>query len=142
MAKLHVTLILPAILLLTGCAAQTPTADPGATEETPSVYTITIGDVSVTEGDAVTMRGTTAVPEGHCLYTQLFADDAEVDWWPVGKCYPLPGSDWQFAVPLGEEGAPTTLDPAANYRLEVWWPGAPGQTRDAFKFDLAAPSAP
>lgn len=142
MNKAIFALIAETALLLTGCAGPAPTADPGGVEENLTAYVITITGVSVAEGDNLMVRGTTTIPEGHCLYTQLFADGLEVDWWPVGKCYPLLGPDWQFAIPLSEEGAPAELDPSAAYRLEVWWPGAPGDTRTAIEFDLAAPPAP
>ncbi len=142
MIKLRFVLIPLLILLLTGCTGPTPTLGPEAGEEDAAAYTLTIEAVSAAENDSVMARGTTTIPEGHCVYTQLFEDGLAVDWWPVGKCYPLLGAEWQFAIPLGEEGAPAALDPAAAYRLEVWWPGAPGDTRAAFEFDLAAPPAP
>lgn len=93
-------------------------------------------------GEGLTVRGTTTLPEGHCVYTQLFADGTAVDWWLVGKCYPLEGSEWAFTIPLGAEGTPAELDADPAYLLAVWWPGAPAETRDAFEFDLAAPPAP
>jgi hypothetical protein len=140
--RANFTLIALILLLLAGCTGPTPAAGPGEVEEGPEGHTISIEGIRVTAGEGLTIRGTTTLPEDHCVYTQLYANDAEVDWWLVGKCYPPEGPNWEFNIPLGAEGTPAELDPDIAYRLEVWWPGAPGETRDVFEFDLAGPPAP
>ncbi len=135
--------------LLMGCQDQSildPTVSPTAgaapthTEEalvdTPLVN---ITAVTVEAGQVVTFSGRTSVSDGECLYSQLYADEVVLDWWPVGKCFPVSGMDWTFSVPLGVEGAPEDLDAAAAYRLRVWWPGAPEVANSNFYFDLSAP---
>lgn len=140
--RTRLTLIPLILLLLAGCAEPLPAASPGEMETSPADYIIAIAGVTVVSGAGLSVRGTTTLPEDHCVYTQLFADGVEVDWWLVGKCYPLEGPDWTFTIPLGVEGTPPELDPGKTYRLEIWWPGAPAETRGAFEFDLAAPPAP
>jgi len=64
-------------------------------------------------------------------------DDAPVDWWPVGKCFPVTGQAWRFSVSLGDNGAPEALETGVQYQLKIWWPGAPEQVADEFPFDLS-----
>ena len=132
------TLFLLAWALL-GCSALPPqTAEPGNTSE----YQIWIRDISVEPGVRMELTGTTTLPEGNCVYTQLAQDSAAVDWWPVGKCFPVSQPEWSFAVPLGAEGAPQNLEPEADYCIRVWWPGAPSVTLAEYHFNLTESTTP
>lgn len=126
-------------LLLAACSPL-----PGGAAETVTTpgYALEIQSVSVEQGVRVELMGTTTLPEGNCVYTQLGQDGEAVTWWPVGKCFPLEVPAWQIGVPLGVEGAPAELDPDAAYCIHLWWPGAPNQTLAEFDFDLAPPPAP
>jgi hypothetical protein len=106
------------------------------------VFQIWIKNVSVQQGDKIELSGTTTLPDGNCVYTQLSSDGEAVDWWPVGKCFPITSPDWIFSIPLGEDGAPEDLDREAAYMINIWWPGAPEATKAEFPFDLTAPPAP
>lgn len=126
-------------VLLTACSVELFEVE--GTRAT-DVYQILIQSVSVYQGDKIELSGTTTLPEGNCVYTKLIREETPVGWWPVGKCFPITGPDWQFSVSLGEEGAPVDLAHEAAYMIKVWWPGAPETTKAEFPFDLAAPSAP
>jgi len=102
-------------------------------------YWIRINNVQVRENDLITFSGSTNISEGNCIFTELYADEILLAWWPVGKCFPITGADWQFSVLLGEEGAPDGLESEVQYSLQVFWPGAPNSVRAAFPFDLAPP---
>ncbi len=131
-------LILAGIILI-GCSVKTTeTEEVEMTEH----YQIQIQSVSVLQGDKIELTGTTSLPDGNCVYTRLSGDGNPVDWWPVGKCFPITGPDWKFSIPLGKEGAPDDLDHKAAYTVKVWWPGAPEVTLAEFPFDISAPPAP
>jgi hypothetical protein len=103
---------------------------------------VRINGVQVSEKEAIVFYGQTNLPEENCLYTSLYAGDEILSWWPAGKCFPISGESWQFKVPLGVEGAPEELKPGVQYRLSVFWPGAPGRVKDEFPFDLSSPPSP
>ena len=122
--------------LLSGClAAPTPTLE----TEAPVAYQIKVLDVVVEPGVKVELSGNTSLPEGNCVYTQLVQNNTAVEWWPVGKCFPVAPPDWAFSIPLAVEGAPQTLEPDVDYCIRVWWPGAPSITLAEYHFDLSEP---
>lgn len=139
--KSKVTSLLIAIMagMLFGCSpAPTQTLEP----ETTAEYQIQVQDVLVEPGIRVVLMGTTTLPEGNCVYTQLVQEDTALEWWPVGKCFPVTPPEWTFAIPLGVEGAPDDLDRDAVYCIRVWWPGAPTVTLAEYHFTLAESSMP
>lgn len=103
---------------------------------------VRISGVQVSEKEAIVFFGETNLPEQNCLYTKLNAGDEMLTWWPAGKCFPVSGEEWQFNVPLGVEGAPEELEPGVQYRLSVYWPGAPGKVMAEFPFDVSPPPLP
>jgi hypothetical protein len=103
---------------------------------------VRINGVQVSEKEAIVFFGQTNLPEQNCLYSNLYADDQILSWWPAGKCFPISGKSWQFKVPLGVEGAPEELKPGVQYRLSVYWPGGPGRVKAEFPFDLSPPPSP
>ena len=121
--------------LLSGCVGATSEATRTQTSE---VYLIEVQSVTVSPGNEIRLTGMTTLPDGNCVYSQLSCNGAAVAWWPVGKCFPISTSDWQFSIPLGEEGAPNDLDREADYLVRVWWPGAPSVTQAEFPFDITA----
>lgn len=114
-----------------------PSLDQPIATPTMPVYQIQFQDVSVEPGIKIVLIGTTSLPEGNCVYTQLVRDSVTVDWWPVGKCFPVSQPEWSFSIPLGVEGAPENLDPEGDYCIRVWWPGAPSVTLAEYHFSLA-----
>ena len=137
--KIVTILLLSWALILAACSAL-----PTGTVDSPTAasYTLDIQSVSVEQGVRVELTGTTTLPKGNCVYTQLGQDTVAVAWWPVGKCFPIEVPDWQVSVPLGVEGAPAELDPDAAYCIHVWWPGTPDESMAEFDFDLTPPPAP
>jgi hypothetical protein len=103
---------------------------------------VRISGVQVSEKEAIVFYGQTNLPEQNCLYSSLYADNEVLSWWPAGKCFPISGETWRFQVPLGVEGAPEELKPGVQYRLSVYWPGAPGRVMTEFPFDLSPPPLP
>ncbi len=68
-----------------GCLpAPTQTLEP----DTPVEYQIQVQDVLVEPGVQVSLMGSTTLPEGNCVYTQLVQENTALEWWPVGKCFP------------------------------------------------------
>lgn len=126
--------------LLSACTA--PAGAPTPVQATPTIpagsYTLDISGVEVRAGERITITftGTTTLPEGACLITQLTADGADVEWWPQGHCAPI-GPTWEIGVTL-----PGPLDDEAHYRLHAWWDGDPAGVTDVFYFDLAPPPGP
>ena len=98
---------------------------------------VRVTGVQVRPGETIEFSGEANLPEENCLYTQLYADDELLSWWPVGKCFPVSGQEWQFSVPLAEERAPEELDPGVQYLLKVYWPGAPEEVSASFYFDIS-----
>jgi hypothetical protein len=137
--KITPVLLMLAGLVLAGCSGRMTET---ATIEPVEAYQIGITGVTINQGDKIEISGLTTLPDGNCVYTRLSRDGADVDWWPVGKCFPISGPNWRFSIPLGVEGAPTDLDPQAAYSISVWWMGAPEVTQAEFPFDLTAPPVP
>lgn len=130
------------LLLAAGCSGAgtwVPTPDVTVTAPVEEGYSLTLTSVAVTAGEAVEIRGEANLLTGQCLYTQLYLEEVLLDWWPVGKCFPVTEPEWQLSIPLGTEGAPEDLAPEGQYRLRVWWPGAPERVVDEFYFDLTPP---
>ncbi len=132
-------LLILAGFVLTGCSGTVTETEAIKTSED---YQILVTGVSVAQSDKIELTGTTSLPDGNCVYTKLSHNGTDVDWWPVGKCFPISGPDWRFSIPLGVEGAPEKLEHQADYVIKVWWPGAPGLTKAEFSFDTGAPPAP
>ncbi len=120
------------------------TAAPSATvSPTTSPTTqpqIQVRAVRVTQGTGVYFQGESTLPAGACLKTEFWAGDQPVTWWPKDVCIEAENNQWEMLVPLGQKGAPSRLDPQAQYELRVWWPQQPTQTLVRFPFDLQGPS--
>jgi hypothetical protein len=102
---------------------------------------LTIESVQVSEGERIVVRGSSTLPDGTCLGSELWADGELQTWWPGDTCVPVDGGAWEMVVPLGEAGAPPALDPAAQYMLRAFQQGGPDIVA-VFAFDLAGPPAP
>ncbi len=122
-----------------GCLpAPTQTLEP----DMPVEYQIQVQDVLVEPGVQVSLMGSTTLPEGNCVYTQLVQENTALEWWPVGKCFPVSPPEWSFAIPLGVEGAPDDLERDTDYCIRVWWPGAPSITLAEYHFTLTESFVP
>jgi len=105
-------------------------------------FRVRISGVQVRKKDAIEFFGETNLPLENCLYTNLYAEDEPLSWWPVGKCFPVSGENWRFSVPLGVEYTPDELVPGVQYRLSVYWPGSPDNVMAEFPFDVSPPPIP
>jgi hypothetical protein len=113
-----------------------PAEDAGS----PPEGSITIEAVQV-DGEQVTVRGRSTLPDGTCLGSELWAGGELAAWWPVDACVRVDSGAWQLVVPLGAGQAPAALDPDAQYMLRAFLPGGPNIV-SVFAFDLAGPPAP
>ena len=102
---------------------------------------ITIEGVKVTEGKHVVVHGSSTLPDGTCLGTELWAGGDLQAWWPGDTCVPVEAGVWQMTVPLDQAGAPAELDTSAQYMLRVFQQGGPDVVA-VFPFDLAGPPTP
>lgn len=103
---------------------------------------IDIDGVEVREGELIGFSGTTTLPGGECLNSELTQDGMPVEWWPVDQCFEISAQEWRISVALGTEDRPENLDGDTQYQLRVWWPSAPETVLDVFYFDLSAPPSP
>jgi len=126
----------------TGQTLEVETPQPQQPVTDPILAEIDIEHIEVRTGDRINFSGSTTLPDGECIVSQLFKDEAPVGWWPSDQCFLIDNPDWQFAVPLGEGDIPEKLDTSAQYRLQVWWEGDPEETVDDIYFDLAGPQSP
>lgn len=122
---------------LADAPAQEPADDEGAAPE----GSITISGVEVARSERVTVHGTSTLPQGTCLGSELWADGEPQNWWPSEVCVPVQDGAWALTVPLDQDGAPAELDPSAQYMVRVYQQGGPN-TVSVFAFDLAGPPTP
>jgi hypothetical protein len=105
----------------------------------PPEGSITIESVQV-DGEQVTVRGRSTLPDGTCLGSELWAGGELAAWWPDEACARVDRGAWQLVVPLGVGQAPAALDPDVQYMLRAFLPGGPNIV-SVFAFDLARPTA-
>jgi len=103
----------------------------------PSQGGITVTGVQVSAGQVV-VRGTSTLPQGSCVSSELWADGAPVSWWPTEAGSPVMDGAWEITVPL-EPGQ--ALEPGVQYMVRAYQPGGPNSV-STFPFDLDAPPAP
>jgi hypothetical protein len=91
--------------------------------------------------DQILFHGSTLLPDGICLLSQLYIDDRPASWWPSDACIPVQEGEWEIRVPLGQEDAPDKLNTLIQHKLRVWSQGDPSVETE-FWFDLSGPPAP
>ncbi|MBW6467131.1 MAG: hypothetical protein K0B06_11550 [Brevefilum sp.] len=128
----------PALALtLTGAtlaACAPPPAAPTQPDPGTDHYTLDITGVEVRAGEQIAFTGTTTLPEGACLLSELTQDGDLVPWWPGDTCTLISGPTWKINVFLTEP-----LDEDAQYTLRAWYDEDPEGVADVFYFDLAPP---
>jgi hypothetical protein len=103
----------------------------------PSSDRITIEGVQVSDAQVV-IRGTSTLPDGTCVSTELWADGAPLTWWPAEACAPIRQRAWELGFPL-EAGQ--ALQPGVQYVVRAFQPGGPDIVA-TFPFDLDGPATP
>jgi len=98
---------------------------------------ITIEGVEVS-GEQVIVHGTSTLPDGTRLSTELWADGAMQTWWSTDACAPIRQGAWELVVPL-EAGQ--ALRPGVQYMVRAYQPGGPNIVA-TFPFDLDGPPTP
>jgi hypothetical protein len=117
----------------TSAPAPTPTAEEGQ----PPAGDIAVEGVEVTDAHVI-VRGTSSLPEGTCVSTELWADGALQSWWPSDACAPVQQGKWELMVPLDPD---QTLQPGVQYMVRAYQPGGPNVV-STFPFDLGGPPTP
>jgi hypothetical protein len=128
--------LLMGALSLSGCGSESP--------ETPQASGLT-GSLQTTGVQAsqqqISFTGSTTLPDGACIQTQLTIDGEPASWWPSETCAVRQGSEWQIAVAFNEVNTPDTLDHSAQYMLHAWASADPTNQAEPFYFDLIGPPA-
>ena len=106
-------------------------------KDVPPTGDIAIEGVNV-NAERIAVRGTSTLPEGTCLNTELWADGVPQPWWPVDTCAKVKGGDWVLEVPLDVD---QTLEAGVQYMVRACLPGGPN-TVSTFPFDLSGPPGP
>lgn len=125
----------------TAVARSTPTAiNPvPPTQNAPGADVVSVRQVQVIQGTAITVTGEARLPAGECVRTELLAGTQPVDWWPGDACIEADAGTWEIVVPLGRRGAPERLDEAIEYKVHAWASSDPQGTGVSFPFDLSGP---
>lgn len=126
------------IFTLAGCSGMTRGKLADVT--TSPVYTgqekIVIDHVSVSE-EKVDVHGTSTLPDGECVETELLGGNALLAWWPEDECSRVQQGKWTLAIPLQGH----VIDPSLDYVIQAHLPGE-DQVAATFSFDTQGPSAP
>lgn len=86
-------------------------------------------------GDQVTISGTSTLPSGSCVNTELWADGTPVIWWPTNACISIQEGSWKQVVVLEPDQA---LQPNVQYMIRAYQSGGPDIVA-TFPFDLNSP---
>ena len=86
---------------------------------TEKISSVRITSVHV-DGSRVILSGETNLPDGTVFHSQLAKGSALLRWWPSAKDIIAAGGKWAITVPLGENGAPATLEKGPGYYFEIW----------------------
>ena len=136
--------------LLNGCDVVTgaPAAD---TEKTPAdtvkridISAIEFSDqfsghsIRIHSGVRITFGGTTSLPDGTVLHSQLYENDVPLTWWPAYREYQVRNGSWQIEVLFGKNGVPEDVKPCSYYFLKIWVKDDPS-IKGGMVFDTIGP---
>jgi len=93
---------------------------------------------AVKNGDFIELSGTSVLPDGTYLQTQLYVGDEPLSWWPTDKPVQVRNGMWEITVPLGKNGAPKYLSMSTYYSFKVWEKDNPA-VMAGYGFDLMGP---
>jgi hypothetical protein len=110
---------------------------PLQSEPVPEVGQVTVQRVQV-DGQRVLIAGSSGLPDGTCILSELRADGVLQAWWPTDRCATVQGGKWNLAVALVRAGAPESLRKDTMYEVRAWSRESPS-TSVVFPFDLAGP---
>jgi hypothetical protein len=129
-----------AAIVLSACVRPASTS-PAATPSI-SVLSVSIVRVRISPENGIFVTGTTNLPNGECVKTELLANDAVEPWWPRDVCVQVDSGQWEILVPLGRHGAPARLNADAQYEIRVFWPTDPERVTDNLHFNVNSPEEP
>lgn len=87
------------------------------------------------------LSGSTTLPDGDCILTELWSGGEPAPWWPAATCADLQGGVWQIQIRLGQDGAPPALDPEATHQVRAFQRNGP-DVQSQFVIDLSPPPTP
>ena len=96
--------------------------------------------VSVSPG-YIYFHGTTTLPDGTVLVSDLYEDGEILPWWPTQQSILVDSGAWEMKVPLGVNGAPSDLKIGPWYLFKVWRQDDPS-VLGQFGFDFVGPPPP
>ena len=130
-------LLLTLCMLLLACNVPTAREQAVATLTPPPLH----GRIAVTsvqaEDETARFAGTSTLPEGTCLQTQLFAEGVPESWWPIDTCVPVTEGTWAIEVALD-----MPLDHARDYTFRAWAFDNPAIQSESYWVQVVAPPAP
>ncbi len=94
--------------------------------------------VHVKNGEVIVFSGTSTLPDGTHLQTQLYVRDDPLSWWPTEKFIQVQDGNWGISVPLGENAAPKYLSMSTYYSFKIWEKDNPAVVA-GYGFDLMGP---
>ncbi len=112
----------------------------GRAPHEPPAMNIIVQSVDVSPGSRIVFSGESSVPDGSCLYTQLYMDGEIQDWWPADTCAQVQNGFWKIEVQLAVREAPLELSSQATFSLRVWSRDTPSIESEEFFFDLSGPT--
>jgi hypothetical protein len=130
--------ILLVVLALAACsqpltnALPTSTGSPDQSEKEK----ISIDHVTVSEVQII-VRGTSTLPDGDCVHTELFAGELPLSWWPRDACGQVQQREWELIVPLDGH----QIDASVDYVIKAYLEGS-DEIVATLAFDTDSPPQP
>jgi hypothetical protein len=126
------------VLALAACSQPLTNAMPTSTgsPDQGGKEKISIDHVAVSE-DQIVVLGTSTLPDGDCVYTELFAGEVPLSWWPTDACGQVQQREWELIVPLDGH----KIDASVDYVIHAYLEGS-DEIAATLAFDTAGPPQP
>jgi len=142
------TFVLLLAIILIGCnnppapvPVPAPTPIPGPSPSIEPSKDIDANHVHVNNGEDIVFSGTSMLPDGTDLQTQLYIGDEPLSWWPTEKIIRVQDGEWEITVLLVDNGEPRYLSTTTYYSFNVWEKDNPIVTA-GIGFDMMGPPLP
>jgi hypothetical protein len=104
-----------------------------------------VSHAGVIPGSEISFGGSSSLPEGTVLESQLYDAEGAVDWWPDDARAEVwgPRGSWDITVSLGglsDEATGLYIGSPVGFRLDVWVRDDPA-IRAGYSLDLMGPPA-
>jgi archaellum component FlaF (FlaF/FlaG flagellin family) len=97
---------------------------------------VTINGVTISDTQII-IRGSSTLPDGSCVNTELLADGTPLSWWPGDTCISVEQGEWELKIPIEEK----KLQAGTEFVLHAYQHGDqyPAAT---IVFDISGPPLP